>query len=859
VNTSALKLGWRTLWRDFRAGELRLLMLAVTLAVAALTAVGFFADRLQAGLQRDARQLLGGDAVLASDQPAPVAFEELAQSLGLQMARSMSFPTMARASDAQGGSTRLVALKAVEPGYPLRGKLKVSAAPEEAQSIESRDIPAPGEVWVDPPLLESLGLKMGDAVLLGNSSFRIARLIYVEPDRGAGFVNFSPRAMIHRADLEATGLVQPASRINYRLAVAGNDAAVQSFMRQAEQRIAQQELRGLRLESIASGRPESSQTLDRAEKFLNLVALLAALLCAVAVAMAARSFASAHLNDCAMLRVLGLSQAAMTQSYLVEFVLVGLVASGLGVLLGFVGHWVFVWLLAGLVKVALPSPSFGPAGLGLGVGMTLLLAFGLPPVLQLAHVPALRVIRRDVGDLKPLSAGVWILGVLGFAVLLVAASRDLYLGLIAVGGFAGAVVVFALVAWGAVNALRGLVKEDTAPRWLVLATRQLTARPGFAVVQVSSLAVGLLALMLLVLLRTDLVSAWQQATPADAPNRFVINIQPDQETAFQGALARAGVQHYDWYPMIRARLVSVNGKAVTPQDFAEERARRLVDREFNVSYSAKLPVNNPLVQGRWTPEDANGMSVESGLAKTLGLRLGDRVGFEVAGVLRESTLTSMRKVDWSSLRVNFFMIYPLSQMPEVPITYISAFRTPERGTASERGFTTERSSAPQTASAFDNQLVHEFPNLTVVDLTATLVQVQSVISQVIRAVEFLFVFTLAAGLVVLIAALTASREERAREFAVYRALGASARLMQQVQAAELAGVGLLAGALSALVASAMGWALAHFVFEFDWVVSPVILIGGTLAGAALALLAGWWSLRGVLKRPVVQTLRQAAV
>ncbi len=853
VNTSALKLGWRTLWRDFRAGELRLLMLAVTLAVAALTAVGFFADRLQAGLQRDARQLLGGDAVLASDQPAPVAFEELAQSLGLQMARSMSFPTMARASDAQGGVTRLVALKAVEPGYPLRGQLKVSASFDDAQGVETRDIPAPGEVWVDPPLLEALGLKMGDALLLGNSSFQIARLIYIEPDRGAGFVNFSPRAMIHRTDLEDTGLVQPASRINYRLAVAGDDAAVQSFMRQAEQRIAQQELRGLRLESIASGRPESSQTLDRAEKFLNLVALLAALLCAVAVAMAARSFASAHLNDCAMLRVLGLSQAAMTQSYLVEFVLVGLVASGLGVLLGFVGHWVFVWLLAGLVKVALPAPSFGPAGLGLGVGMTLLLAFGLPPVLQLAHVPALRVIRRDVGDLKPLSAGVWTLGVLGFAVLLVAASRDLYLGLIAVGGFAGAVVVFALVAWGAVNALRSVVKEDTAPRWLVLATRQLTARPGFAVVQVSSLAVGLLALMLLVLLRTDLVSAWQQATPADAPNRFVINIQPDQEAAFQGALAKAGIQHYDWYPMIRARLVTVNGKAVTPQDFAEERARRLVDREFNVSFSAQLPHNNPLVQGRWTPEDPNGMSVESGLAKTLGLRLGDRVGFEVAGVLRESTLTSVRKVDWSSLRVNFFMIYPLSQMLDVPITYISAFRAPERGLAFERG------SAPQATSAFDNQLVHEFPNLTVVDLTATLKQVQSVISQVIRAVEFLFVFTLAAGLVVLIAALTASREERAREFAVYRALGASARLMQQVQAAELAGVGLLAGALSALVASAMGWALARFVFEFDWVVSPIISIGGTLAGAALALLAGWWSLRGVLKRPVVQTLRQAAV
>jgi putative ABC transport system permease protein len=845
------RLGWRNLWRDFRAGELRLLMLAVTLAVAAATAVGFFADRLQSGLKRDARQLLGGDAVLASDQPAPRALEALAQSMGLAVAHSMSFPTMARASADQGGGSRLVAMKAVEPGYPLRGQLQVSSLLAVDASTDSvTGIPQPGDVWVEPAVLEALGLKLGDNLLLGRMSFRIARLIYLESDRGAGFVNFSPRVMIHSADLSATGLIQPASRINYRLAVAAPTAlseqaaetAIQGFIQAAERLIAANDWRGLRVETIASGRPESSQTLERAEKFLNLVALLAVLLCAVAVVLAARNFAHTHLDNCAMLRVLGLSQAAMTGSYLVEFLWVGLMASLLGVGLGWAGHWAFVWLLSGLVKVALPAPSMWPAGLGLGMGLTLLLAFGLPPVLQLARVPALRVIRRDLGALKPQSAGMWLLGVLGFAGLLLAASTDLTLGLMLVGGFALAVLLMALVVWLVIGLLKYALHDTLAPRWLVLATRQFTARPLLAVVQVSSLGVGLLALMLLVVLRTDLVSAWQQATPADAPNRFVINIQPDQAEAFQQHLQQAGIARYDWFPMIRARLVTVNGQAIRPLDYTDDRAKRLVDREFNVSYSAQIPAHNSLIDGQWTTDDSNGISAESGLAKTLGLRLGDRVGFEVAGLWRESTITSVRKVDWTSLRVNFFMLYPVSQMPELPTTFITAFRTP----------------SAQDGSGFDHLLVQKFPNLTVVDLGNTLLQVQTIMAQVIRAVEFLFMFTLAAGLVVLIAALTASREQRAREFAIFRALGASAHLMLKMQAAELAGVGLLAGTLAAALASAIGWALAHYVFEFEWVFSPLVLLGGSLSGALLALVTGWWSLRGVMQRPVAQTFRQAA-
>jgi putative ABC transport system permease protein len=477
--------------------------------------------------------------------------------------------------------------------------------------------------------------------------------------------------------------------------------------------------------------------------------------------------------------------------------------------------------------------------LGFGMGLTLLLAFGLPPVLQLAQVPPLRVIRRDVGGLKPLSLGVLALGVAGFAALLLVASSDLKLGLIAVGGFAGAVAVFASLSWLAVKGLRRLVNEATAPRWLVLATRQISARPVYAVVQVSSLAVGLLALVLLVLLRTDLISSWRQATPTDAPNRFVINVMPEQGAAFQQALREGGVQRYDWYPMIRGRLVAVNGQTVGPKDYADERAQRLVDREFNLSHSATPPAHNAIVAGRWKDEERDAISVEEGIAKTLNLKLGDRLRFEVAGVASESTITSLRKVDWGSMRANFFVIYPVSQMPDVPSTFLSAFKAP-------------------ATPGFDNDLVRRFPNITQVDLARTLAQVQRMLDQVIRVVEFLFVFTLASGLVVLFAAVSATSEERAREFAIMRAVGASARLLRQVQRAELAGVGLLAGFLASLAAAAVGWALAHYVFNFEWTVTWWVPLAGALAGAVLALAAGWWGLRAVLQRPVVETLRRAA-
>lgn len=842
----AVQLGWRNLWRDLRSGELNLLVLSVVLAVAALSAVGFFSDRLQAGLWRDARQLIGGDAVVVSDKPTAENFLQKAKQLGLKTNATLSFPSMARADDAQGGETKLVALKAVSEGYPLRGQLTLLSAEgaspsDKPKSQATRQVPSAGQAWVDPALLEVLNLKLGDPLWLGDKAFQISALIDREPDRGAGFMNFAPRVMVNQSDIPATGLIQPASRLSYRLAVAGEEsqANVQKFINWARDEVAKPEVRGVQVESMESGRPEMRQTLDRAEKFLNLVALLAALLCAVAVALAARTFAAKHLDACALLRVLGQSQQTLSIAYAFEFITAGWVASLLGVMVGYGVHHAFVWLLAGLVDAQLPPASGAPALLGLGMGLTLLLAFGLPPVLQLAQVPALRVIRRDMGGLQPASVGVLLAGLLGFAGALMWASRDVKLGLMTVGGFAMATLMFAGATWLALKLLRKWVPSNTTPRWLLLATRQVMARPVYAVVQVSALSVGLLALVLLVLLRTDLISSWRKATPVNAPDRFVINVQPDQTQAFQSALQQTGVQNYDWYPMIRGRLVAINGKAVSPQDYTEERAKRLVDREFNLSSRAAKPEHNEVVKGTWLDNEKDAVSVEIGIAKTLGLQMGDRLQFDIGGVLSEGRVTSLRKVDWGSMRANFFVIYPVDNLPNVPLSYMAAFKSPD-------------------VPSFERNLLQQFPNVTSVDLRASLTQVQKVLDQVIRAVEFLFAFTLLAGLLVLTAAVTSTREERKREFAIMRALGATGRLLSQVQTAELMGVGLMAGFLASLVAELVGWGLARFVFEFEWTASLWVPMAGALTGAVLAWMAGWWGLAEVLRQPVSQTLRQAS-
>jgi len=834
----------RQAWRDLRAGDLRLLILAVCLAVAALTAVGFFSQRLSLGLQRDASKLLGGDAVVVSDRVDDGRWRQRAERWGLSWAQTATFPSMARAPDDKGGEARLAAIKAVGPRYPLRGSITLNRDGSTPVIAEPGG-PAAGTAWVDAAVLDALGLQLGEDLELGQARLRIDARIEQEPDRGAGFMNFAPRVMINVADLPATGLIQAASRVTWRLAVAGSAVHVQAFNEEVSAELKRAkgvaDWQGTRLESLESGRPEMRQTLDRAVRFLDLVAALAAVLCAVALAIGARDFAQRHLDDSALLRVLGQSRRRVMGLYALEYLGVGFLASALGVGLGWLAHGVFVEILGTWLTVSLPSAGWQPAAFGLGVGMTLLVAFGLPPVVQMAGVSPLRIIRRDLGLPNAGSVGVLVAGLTGFAILMLLVAPSWSLGLAVLAGLSVAVLLFAGLAGLSVVALRRLAPRLAGVPWLSLAVRQITARAAFTVTQVTALSIGLLALVLLILIRTDLLSSWRKASPADVPDRFVINVQLDQTDAFQRVLRQAGIADFDWYPMIRGRLVAVNGRAVSADDYADERARRLVEREFNLSHAGQAPLHNRIQAGTWTPEETDGVSLEEGLAKTLGLKLGDRLSFDIAGAVSESRITSIRVVDWASMRVNFFAMFPRSSMPDLPVTWISAFK------------------APQPSAPFDRSLAKAFPNVTVVDVSASLAQVQSVLAQVSRAVEFLFAFTLAAGLIVLVSTIVASRAAREREQALMRALGASRTLMTRVLMAELLGLGALAGTLASSVALVAAWVLATWVFEFPWAPLWWVLPAGAASGAMLSLAAAWWGLRRVLQQPVLSTLRRSLV
>lgn len=822
--------------RDWRAGELRFLIVALMVAVASLSSVGFFVDRMRAGLNRDAHQLLGADLLISADQPMKAEWRSQAAQRGLNIAETVAFPSMAIAGDGDDAVSRLVSLKAVSSNYPLRGHLKLNRGEQEVVTDQT---PAASTVWIDPALFGQLQLHVGDKIKLGEQFFTVAESIALEPDRGAAFMNFAPRAMIALSDLEATRLIQDGSRVNYRLLLSGQAKQVAAFETYVKEQIDSQKLRGVRLESLENGRPEMRATLDRAEQFLSLVSLLSAMLAAVAVAMAARRFMLRHIDACAMLRCLGLTQNQVTSMYLIEFLLVGLIASGAGVALGFASHFALLEWLGKLVSNDLPPASWVPALQGVATGLLLLTGFALPPILQLRNVPHNRVVRREQEAPQALTWVTYLLGLGMFVSLLMWQTGDLTVGLLTAAGFLVGMLAFAGIARLAIASLqrlRGLFKQS-AWRFAITA---LQRRPGATVAQVVSLSLGLMALLLLTVVRGDLISAWKQSTPVDAPNHFIINIQPDQKPEISERLA--SITHPALYPMIRGRLVRINDKTITANTYTEDRAKNLAEREFNISTMTELPATNTVTSGKWFDDaktEQAEASVEEGIAKTLNLKLGDQLTFDIAGQQVSSTITSLRKLDWGSMRVNFFVIINPKAMVDMPQTFITAFHLPDAD------------------KNFVNKLTQDFPNLTVVDVGAMTKQVQSVLDQVITAVEFLFLFTLASGVLVLYAALAGSQDLRMREAALLRALGATRRQLSQAQWIEFLLVGGLAGMLAASGASAIGWALATYSFKFEWVFSPLVWLAGTAVGVICALIGGWLGLRNVLNQPPLLSLREA--
>ncbi|MDD5298164.1 MAG: FtsX-like permease family protein [Rhodocyclaceae bacterium] len=825
-------LSLRMFLRHLRAGELSLLGLALVLAVASLTSVGFLGDRIARALEREANQLLGGDLLLVADHPWAPSFALEARRRGLSVVASELFVSMA----GKDSALQMAGVKAVEPGYPLRGALRIAAAPGAPDSAAA-GVPRPGTVWLDERLAAALSAGPGETVALGAGRFTVGAILTFEADRGGNFLSFLPRLLMNQEDLPATGLVREGSRVTWRLHFAGDAEAVARFQSWAGARLG----RGEQLEDVAHARPELRTALERAERYLRLSALLAVVLAAVAVGLAARRFMERNLDGCAVMRCLGAKQGRVSGLFLAEFLLFGTLASAAGCGLGYAAQKLLEILLSGLVSLPLPAPSFLPAFQGLMVGLALVLGFAAPWLLRLSRVSPLRVMRREWQPARPGTFATWGAGLAVLAGLMFWIAGEVKLGALVCAGFAAALGLYALLAWALLDLLAKLAGRlgSGLGGWRLGLAALRRHRVGM-LIQTLALALGLTALLLLALARDDLVAAWKNSVPPDAPNRFVLNIQPDERQAVGDFFAARGRSVPDLLPMVRGRLFAVNDRPVQAADYPEERARRLAEREFNLSWATALPQGNTVSAGRWFDPGqgrAGGFSVEEGLAKTLGLTLGDRLAFDIAGSRVEGAITSLRRLEWDSMRVNFFVIAPPALLGEHPASYIASFHL------------------PPAQAEFGRQLLAAFPALTLIDVSALLGQLQDMLGQLSRAVQFVFLFALGAGLLVLFAALEASLDERAEETAILRALGARNRTLRQALVAEFAALGLVSGLLAATGAAALAWSLGHFVFKLPYVPNPVFL-GTTILAASLATpVFALWGLGRTLRMPVMAALR----
>jgi putative ABC transport system permease protein len=826
-----LALSFRMLARDWRAGELRVLAAALVIAVASVSSVAFFADRVRAALVRDAHQLLGGDLLLVADEPWPTPIRDEIAKLDLRKAEATWFISMARNGDA----AQLAAVKAVTENYPLRGRMRIASATNAPDRPVAHG-PDPGTVWLDERLFSALGVKVGDSIELGDARLKVAALLTLEPDRGASFFNFAPRVLMNLADVQATGLVQTGSRVYYYLLAAGAPQAVAAFSAWVKPRLG----RGQRLETLENARPEARMTIERAEQFIGLTALLAVILAAVAIALSTRRYTHRHLDGYAVMRCLGAPQRRLVALLAWEFVALGVAASAVGCAGGFaVQVGLEVWL-GKLIAVSLPAPSWRPALQGFGTGLVILLGFAIPPLLQLKNVPALRVIRRDAGPPKQGTLVAYGVGLAAFAGLIFWQAGSAKLAAYVLGGFLAALVVSGVIGYLLIQAIARLGTRARASWHYGLAN--LRRRAITNTVQAAGLALGLTAILLLSFTRGDLLEAWRAKTPRDAPNRFVLNIQPEQRAPVAKFFAAEHLPVPVTYPMVRGRLVAINGRAIDADHYADQRTKRLVEREFNLSFMKALPSHNSITAGHWFRNDdleRGALSVEEGIAKRLNISVGDTLTWSVAGQQFSAPVTNLRKVDWDSMRVNFFVITTPNLLDGRPTSYLTSFYLP--------------------AGAYEsmNRLVARYSNLTVVDISAIIDQVLRVVDQVVDAVQVVFLFALVAGVLVLYAALLATQDERVQEAAIMRALGAARSQVAKAQQAEFLALGLIAGTLASVAAFSIGYVLADRVFNFPYTFSSWIWLAGPLLGLACVSFNAWMGARAALNHPPMHALREA--
>ena len=824
------RLSTRQFRRGWKSGEYTVMAAALALALAAVSAVGFFTARVRSAVVQQSGESLAADLVLSSGEPLPKDLVAQAQAAGADTATVMDFPTVLLA----GHATQLVEVHAVSAGYPLRGKARIGAQ-AFGPSQPATGIPAKGTLWAEPRVLSTLSLKTGDAVQVGDSTLHIAAALAYLPDGGFGFSALEPKIVIDQADVAVTGLVTPNSRVEYKLLVAGAPDVVATLEDGWRGK-----LTGIRIEDASDGRPELVNAIERSERFLALAALVSALISAVAVVLAARRYATRYTDAAAVLKCLGLTRRRVQTVLLLELLWLGLTAGIAGVLIGYGAQYGLVAVLKDLLPGHLPAAPLTPAFAALGMGLVLLLGFALPPLMRLGDTPPARVLRRDLAP--PQAKGFVVYGAAiaaGFGITLWQV-QNVELALAVLAGLAVTVLLLGGGALLMLRLLRGLQRGGRGGWRYGLANLNRHKRD--AVIQMVAFGIGLMVLLLLALVRADLLHSWRTSLPDDAPNEFVINIQPEQRDTVARFFTSHGVDAPTLFPFVRARLTSIDGRPVSGMHFQKDDARRMADREQNLSWTYDLPAANTLVSGSWwSKEEAKQplASLEESFAANLGVKLGDSLVFDVGGSPVTVTVHNIRKVRWDSFQPNFFVDLSPGALEGHPGTWITSVYLP-----------------PAKAGILAD-LVRQIPSLTIFDVDEIMQQVRQLMDEASLAVEYVFLFTLGAGVVVLLAAVQATRDERRFEAAVLRALGASRRRLRSAAAAEYAALGLASGLLGALAATLVAWALAAQVFNLPYEVDWRVWVIGIFLGTVIVAFSGMMATRRVLQTPPVETLRES--
>ncbi|MFA7554478.1 MAG: FtsX-like permease family protein [Spongiibacteraceae bacterium] len=833
--TMGLKLGLRLLWRDWRGGELGILAAAIVIAVAIVTGISLFAERLQQGIVDQSTHFLAADRVLQSPRPVDEQWLQQAQQLGLREAQVISFQSMVYAGDSIDAPMQLTSIKAVSDTYPLKGELEASDA-AFGVSIKTRQGPKPGEVWLDSRLLPLMNLAIGDRLTVGETQLLISKVVVNEPDRGDNVFMLGPRVLMNTADIAASGLVQPGSRVSYRYLFAGDEISLAQFGAWLQIRM-EPSHKWLNLED---SQPRIAKALERAEKFLLLAGAMGVGLAGIAIALAARRYSERHYDYVAMMKSLGASSVQVMSIYVNNLLILALLAITVGCVCGWLIQEVFMLVLQDYFNVsALPAISLRPFVIGVITAFVCLLAFALPPLWSLQGVSPLRVLRRDIQQSGLSNIVTYGMGVAGIAVLMFWYSANLLLTLTVLAGVALTFVIVGALAWlllrGSVN-----VGMQAGSSWR-LALASLRRRGVQNAVQAVIFSLAIMLLLLLALVRSSLVEEWQLQLPEGTPNHFLINVSEDQVPALSVLLETEQLASQPIYPMVRGRFLTVNGESVQALDNKHNlQGDNGINRELNLTWSDTIPEDNVLTAGQWWQPGTNNaeLSIESNLAKRFDIQLGDQLQFKIGSELLVATVSSIRTLDWDTMKPNFYMVFPPGLLNKYPATYITSFYLPAE------------------KKQFLNQFLRNFPTITVIEMDAVIKQIRSIVGQVSSAVELVLGLIVVSGLLVLVASVQASLDSRFQESAILRALGAKRSLVLGSLAIEFAALGLLAGLLAAMSAELAVFGLQKFVLEMEYVPHLWVWLAGPLLGAALIGSAGYFACRKVVNTPPMDVLRE---